>query len=339
MNGRIYDPLLGRMLSADVLVAKPGQMQSYNRYSYATNNPLVSIDPTGFVATRFEGTDEEKAKLQKAIEDKCKADANFARSYASTVADPNRGLVVRFAPSNAAPVAATAGASSAQIGAQSSGGATGPQGVQQSTPGAPISQTPATASGTPASPGVQPVPRQTQFLWAYRVKSVETTDNTVTTPTPDPNLPQNTPGFTTTGLDRPTFDQESDGSRTMKFGLHQNITMRPEIMADAEKKDKVLRSELQHTTDGSTIFNGKFRREAIANLQDKVLTNEELERAVSSLSAGFANDVTAARDWWDSTQRPVSNGAARAFHDRDSHMNSAVSPTTDQLTQHLNDLQ
>jgi|GEM_PF-5258897 len=34
MNGRIYDPLLGRMFSADVVVQFSQSLQSYNRYSY-----------------------------------------------------------------------------------------------------------------------------------------------------------------------------------------------------------------------------------------------------------------------------------------------------------------
>lgn len=48
MNGRIYDPLLGRFLSADIVVQAPGSLQSYNRYSYVMNNPLTMTDPTGF---------------------------------------------------------------------------------------------------------------------------------------------------------------------------------------------------------------------------------------------------------------------------------------------------
>lgn len=48
MNGRIYDPLLGRFLSADLLVQNPGSLQSYNRYSYVQNNPLTLVDPTGW---------------------------------------------------------------------------------------------------------------------------------------------------------------------------------------------------------------------------------------------------------------------------------------------------
>jgi len=48
MNGRIYDPLLGRFLSADVIVQAPGNLQCYNRYSYVLNNPLTHFDPSGF---------------------------------------------------------------------------------------------------------------------------------------------------------------------------------------------------------------------------------------------------------------------------------------------------
>lgn len=48
MNGRIYDPLLGRFLSADLIVQFPGSLQSYNRYSYIMNNPLIGVDKSGF---------------------------------------------------------------------------------------------------------------------------------------------------------------------------------------------------------------------------------------------------------------------------------------------------
>jgi RHS repeat-associated protein len=48
MNGRIYDPLLGRFLQADPIIDEPFNLQSYNRYSYVANNPLAFTDPTGY---------------------------------------------------------------------------------------------------------------------------------------------------------------------------------------------------------------------------------------------------------------------------------------------------
>jgi RHS repeat-associated protein len=48
MNGRVYDPVLGRFLTPDPSVQFVANLQSYNRYSYAANNPLRYTDPTGY---------------------------------------------------------------------------------------------------------------------------------------------------------------------------------------------------------------------------------------------------------------------------------------------------
>jgi RHS repeat-associated protein len=48
MNGRVYDPNIGRFLSADPIVQAPLMSQSLNRYSYVLNNPLSLVDPSGF---------------------------------------------------------------------------------------------------------------------------------------------------------------------------------------------------------------------------------------------------------------------------------------------------
>jgi RHS repeat-associated protein len=54
MNGRIYDPVIGRFLQADPIVQAPHNAQSHNRYSYVVNNPLSFTDPSGFSSwTRF----------------------------------------------------------------------------------------------------------------------------------------------------------------------------------------------------------------------------------------------------------------------------------------------
>ena len=47
MNGRLYDPLLGRFLSPDNYVQEPFNTQNLNRYSYCLNNPVKYTDPSG----------------------------------------------------------------------------------------------------------------------------------------------------------------------------------------------------------------------------------------------------------------------------------------------------
>jgi RHS repeat-associated protein len=48
MNGRVQDAITGRFLSADLRGIIPTNAQSFNRYSYALNNPLTLTDPSGF---------------------------------------------------------------------------------------------------------------------------------------------------------------------------------------------------------------------------------------------------------------------------------------------------
>lgn len=47
MNGRLYDPVIGRFLSTDNYVQEPSNSQNFNRYSYCLNNPLKYTDPSG----------------------------------------------------------------------------------------------------------------------------------------------------------------------------------------------------------------------------------------------------------------------------------------------------
>jgi len=48
MDGRVYDPVVGRFLSADPFIQDPENLQSLNRYSYCVNNPLSLTDPSGY---------------------------------------------------------------------------------------------------------------------------------------------------------------------------------------------------------------------------------------------------------------------------------------------------
>lgn len=49
MNGRIYDPEIGRFLQPDPLIQAPDNAQSWNAYTYVFNNPLRYTDPTGML--------------------------------------------------------------------------------------------------------------------------------------------------------------------------------------------------------------------------------------------------------------------------------------------------
>ncbi len=47
MGARYYDPEIGRFLSMDPASFSPGNVQSFNRYAYANNNPYRYVDPDG----------------------------------------------------------------------------------------------------------------------------------------------------------------------------------------------------------------------------------------------------------------------------------------------------
>ena len=47
MNARIYDPVIGRFISADSVLQFPDNIQSYDRYQYVLNNPCTFTDPSG----------------------------------------------------------------------------------------------------------------------------------------------------------------------------------------------------------------------------------------------------------------------------------------------------
>src|SRR3990167_10618130 len=48
MNGRAYDPELGRFTGVDPFMQAPLNSQSLNPYSYVMNNPIAGTDPTGY---------------------------------------------------------------------------------------------------------------------------------------------------------------------------------------------------------------------------------------------------------------------------------------------------
>ncbi len=68
MRGRVYDPKIGRFLSADPHIQFAGNLQSYNRYSYVLNNPLAYNDPSGyFLSSLFKSLKKLFKKLVAVI--------------------------------------------------------------------------------------------------------------------------------------------------------------------------------------------------------------------------------------------------------------------------------
>ena len=47
MNARLYDPVIGRFVSADSVIPDASDPLAYNRYIYVKNNPMMYRDPTG----------------------------------------------------------------------------------------------------------------------------------------------------------------------------------------------------------------------------------------------------------------------------------------------------
>ncbi|MBI9049674.1 MAG: RHS repeat-associated core domain-containing protein [Anaerolineaceae bacterium] len=46
-NARYYDAALGRFIQADTIIPSVGDLQSYDRYTYVSNNPVIYTDPSG----------------------------------------------------------------------------------------------------------------------------------------------------------------------------------------------------------------------------------------------------------------------------------------------------
>lgn len=100
MNGRVYDPLLGKFMSADPVIQDPTNGQNYNRYSYVLNNPTNLTDPTGF---RYEGyvTGSNIYKKDAAYIDALVDTGNLSFSDANAIKDGINSAAGRPALANA----------------------------------------------------------------------------------------------------------------------------------------------------------------------------------------------------------------------------------------------
>ncbi len=93
MNGRVYDPKLGRFLSADPHIQAPENTQSLNRYAYVLNNPLSATDPSGYFSLKkafkkfFKGLEKAGKAVWKGLTAGARALGRLIRKnkYLSTV--------------------------------------------------------------------------------------------------------------------------------------------------------------------------------------------------------------------------------------------------------------
>lgn len=97
MNGRVYDPLIGRFISADPMIDAPYDGQAYSRYSYVNNNPTNLTDPTGFCVkeTGSNICDKEKTAQDKAESAQVKWTQQFVK--AATALGVSRSDALNFA--------------------------------------------------------------------------------------------------------------------------------------------------------------------------------------------------------------------------------------------------
>jgi RHS repeat-associated protein len=60
MRGRLYDPVVGRFMQADPIIARPYFSEGLNPYTYAVNSPMSWVDPSGLqgVPSTWPETDE-----------------------------------------------------------------------------------------------------------------------------------------------------------------------------------------------------------------------------------------------------------------------------------------
>nr|MDQ3565279.1 hypothetical protein [Pseudomonadota bacterium] len=93
MNGRVYDPLLGRFVSVDPIVSEPLNTQAFNRYGYLSSNPTSGTDPSGFAGVVYESgkdIDEELIVTAKCPDATCRRNRDALRQLNLRRARPGR---------------------------------------------------------------------------------------------------------------------------------------------------------------------------------------------------------------------------------------------------------
>lgn len=87
MNGRVYDPTLGRFLSADPHIQFPHSTQGYNRYTYVNNNPLSYTDPSGFFLKKlFKSVKNELRRWERDFRHEIRREGSYLGAAINVIA-------------------------------------------------------------------------------------------------------------------------------------------------------------------------------------------------------------------------------------------------------------
>lgn len=104
MQARYYDPTIGRFLSTDPVGPSPGGAFNFNRYAYASNNPIMNIDPDGRQSTMagwWAGQAVMAQQSPQQVQQLNQQNAAQAKlvlgALASTAASPAAGFVAKTA--------------------------------------------------------------------------------------------------------------------------------------------------------------------------------------------------------------------------------------------------
>jgi RHS repeat-associated protein len=99
MNGRIFDPLLGRFMQADPFIQAPDTLQNYDRYAYCYNNPTTCTDPSGYLSFRLPHQNKNLREFGRAIDD-FRRRPNIHTHHQMLRSLPGQGHVDRFMMNN-----------------------------------------------------------------------------------------------------------------------------------------------------------------------------------------------------------------------------------------------
>jgi RHS repeat-associated protein len=81
MNGRVFDPVIGRFMQADPFIQEPGNLQNYDRYAYCFNSPATCTDPSGYIGKWLERKVRRELRRSKTFQQLASLAITVASAY------------------------------------------------------------------------------------------------------------------------------------------------------------------------------------------------------------------------------------------------------------------